>query len=239
MPDAGRLSEDRLPHCTPALTPYYPPPPWSLPGARVLKVVYETDIEPVLEWLTPKLTRSSPPYAVITVESYRKSPVGPFNVATQYIGCRAGFFIRALALQSVVDSPQALSALRETWGYPAVPGEVTLKKTKSGVSARVRSDDGKVLKVKLEDLESVDAGLVRFDPVLTLRAAPSLQEGTRHDLLQMVQIDPDYQVSEARRAATSLTLGAPWDVLPVRNIIAGVSCEMDTELPLARFVMPY
>jgi hypothetical protein len=36
-----------------------------------------------------------------------------------------------------------------------------------------------------------------------------------------------------------VTLGEGWDVLPVRYVISGLSCEMDTELPLARFVMPY
>jgi len=29
------------------------------------------------------------------------------------------------------------------------------------------------------------------------------------------------------------------NVLPVRNIIWAVSCTLNTELPLARFVMPY
>lgn len=239
MPDTGRLSEDRLPHTAPAIAPYYPPPPWKLPGARIVKVVYETDALPVLEWLPPKLTRSTPPYAVITIESYPESPVGPFSAATQYIGCRAGFFIRALALQTVVDSPVALSALREVWGYPARPGAVKLSETKSGATARVTSDDESVCDIRLKRSEEIPPGLVRLDPVLTLRTAPSLQEGSRHDLLQMVQVDPDYEVKSARRGAGEVTLGGSWGVLPVRNVIASVVCELDTELPLARFVMPY
>ncbi|HEY5640483.1 MAG TPA: acetoacetate decarboxylase family protein [Dehalococcoidia bacterium] len=239
MPDAGRLTEDRLPHAAPALAPYYPPPPWPLPGGRVIKVLYETDAAPVLEWLPPKLTRSSPPYAVITVERYTDTPVGPFSAATQFIGCRAGFFVRALALQTVVDSPVALAALREVWGWPATLGEVKVRETKTGVTARVSAGGTGLADVKLSRLEKIAPGLVRFDPVLTLRAAPSLQEGTRHDLLQMVQVDPDYEVKAAQRGSGVVSLGEAWSVLPVRNIVASVSCEVDTELPLARFVMPY
>ncbi len=67
MPDQGRLTEPRLPHTTPAVAPYYAPPPWKLPGARVLKLMYETDTEPLLAWLPAKIKRSSPPYAIITV----------------------------------------------------------------------------------------------------------------------------------------------------------------------------
>jgi len=239
MPDAGRLSEDRLPHTAPAIAPYYPAPPWKLPAARVIKVLYETDADPALEWLPPKLTRSSPPYAVITIERYDDTPIGPFSAATQYIGCRAGFFIRALALQTVVDSPVALSALREVWGFPATPGEIKVRETKAGLTARVTCEGAQVAEVRLSGLEDVPPGLIRFDPVLTLRTAPSLKDDARHDLLQMVQVDPDYQVKAALRGTGTVTLGESWGVLPVRNVVATVSCEVDTELPLARFVMPY
>src|SRR3990170_1608975 len=109
MPDYGRLTQDELPHTLPAVSPLYPPPPWPLPGARILKLVFETDKETVLRWLPPALSRSSPPYAIITVAHYPESPVGPFSLATQYIGCRARIFIRALALQAIVDNARALA----------------------------------------------------------------------------------------------------------------------------------
>lgn len=244
MPDAGRLTEQRLPHTLPFNNPLYPPPPWELKGASVVKVVYETDAEAVLEWLPPKLTRSSPPYAVITVAYFPESPVGEFSLAAQHIGCRAGFFIRALTLQAVTDSASSLAALREVWGYPCRPGQVGLRIGREQIEAYVSEEDVSVMAVRLTDAQEIGPDLVRFDPVLNLRLFPSLEEGKRHDLLQMVQIDPDYSITNARRAGARLDFpggdpASPWAVLPVRNMVSAVWCEMDTELPLARFVMPY
>lgn len=244
MPDQGRLSEDLVSHTSPVLSPAYPPPPWKLPGARILKILFETDKGPVLSWLPPKLSRSSPPYAIITIESYPESPVGPFNVATQYIGCRAGFFQRAYALQSVVDNTAALSALREVWGLPCKPGEVTLKQTEDGAVAAVGRNGKTLAEVTLSAPEMIEPDLIRFDPVLSLRLAPSVQEAVRHDLIQLVQIDPELSITESVRGNGSVAYPHSseqdaWDVLPSRNVVATVLCTLDTELPMARFVMPF
>jgi acetoacetate decarboxylase len=238
------LSEEKVPHTAPVLAPAYPAPPWRLPGATVVKVMYETDAAPVLECLPPKLTRSSPPYAIVTAEHYPDSPVGEFSVATQFIGCRAGFFIRAFALQSVVDGPQAIAALREVWGVPAVAGKVSIRELKDGAAATVKVGGGEVSRFEVRHAEPVDASLIRFDPVLCLRLVPSLQEGVSHDLIQLLQLDPQFEVRESRRGKGSVTYPgtsgrSSWSALPCRNVISAVWCRLDTELPLARFVLPY
>jgi acetoacetate decarboxylase len=244
MPDYGRLTEERLPATSPAIAPLYPPAPWPLPRAAVLKVLYETDGEPVLTWLPPKLSRSSPPYAVLTVAHFPESPVGPFSLATQAIGCRAAFFIRAFTLQAVTDNPAAMAALREIWGYPCKLGVIDLTSTNETASATIRVGPDSVAEVSLSDGAPVEGPSVRFDPVLNLRLAPSLEEGRRHDIVQMVQIDPDSEGRDAIRGRgevrfPSTSEVAPWHLLPSRNVISTVSCKVDTELPLARFVMPY
>jgi acetoacetate decarboxylase len=244
MPDAGRLTQDRLPHASPIVAPAYPAPPWALPGARILKVAFETAIDPVLDMLPPRLTRSAPPYAVITVAQYPESPVGPFSLATQCIGCRAGFFIRAYALQAVVDNPAALSGLREVWGVPAKLGQVSLTADANAVSARVSCDGNVVVEVALAEAEPIDADSLRLDPVLNLRITPSLQKGKPHESVQLVQIDPEYAIREPVRGRGSVRYpessdADPWHMLPVLNVISAVFCTADTEMPLARFVMPY
>lgn len=243
MPDAGQLTEDLVSHTAPTVTPLYAAPPWKLPSARILKVMYETDKEPVLAWLPPKLTRSSPPYAIVEVAHFPESPVGPFKLATQLIGCRASFFMRAFAIQAVVDNPIAMAALRELWGFPCRPGEVILEEPRGGVSATVTADGQTLCETGLTDIEVVETDTARFDPTLTLRLAPSVQEDVRHDLIQIMQLDPEQAIREAHRGHgfVKYTDAADndWALLPNRNIISAIWCTVDTELPLARFVLPY
>jgi len=236
MPEYGRLGQDTLAHTSPALAPLYPPPPWPLKNARVLKIAYETDAAPVIRWLPPRLSRSAPPYAIITVARYPDSPVGPFSLAAQYIGCRAGMFVRAFTIQAVTDNTTAIAALREVWGYPCTLGSVEM--SADGLSANVKSDDESLVDVSIAEAKPIDPEAMRFDPVLNVRAVPSLEEGRTHDLLQLLQIDPEHEIGESLRGVGSLALDG-WNVLPVRNVISSVFCVVNTELPLARFVMPY
>jgi acetoacetate decarboxylase len=244
MPDLGLFGRDRLPHASPLTASLYPPPPWPLPGARTLKLVFETDNESALRWLPPSLGRTSPAYAIITVARYPESPVGPFSLAAQYIGCRARMFTRAYALHAVTDSVRALAGLREMWGYPATLGRVRLSSGPRGAGARVAVEGETVAALRLTRPERCEPDLVRFDPVLSVRLVHSLQTGKRHAVLEMVQLDPEYRTAEAVRgrgllAYPSASEGNPWHLLPMLNMISATYSVGDIELPLARFVMPY
>ena len=244
MPDFGRLEQDRLTHTTPVIAPLYAPPPWPLPAARILKVTFETDTAPLLDWIPPRLSRSSPPYAMVTVMHCRKSPVGPFTLATQYAGCRAGMFIRAFSLQAIVDNPVALSGLRELWGVPCKLGEVSFKASAKAASATVSRKGAAIAELGFTEGEQIDAESVRLDPALNVRVFASIQDGRPYEALQIVQVDPDYEISQSLRGKGYLRYPSqsesdPWHLLPVRNIISASYCVADTEMPLARFVMPY
>jgi hypothetical protein len=197
----------------------------------------------VLTWLPPKLSRSAPPYAIVTVASYAESPVGPFNVATQYLGCRAGFFTRAFALHAVADNPAAVAALREVWGLPCVLGSISVARSETHVEAEIASTAGSIATLILDDGSPIDAGSARFDPVLTVRATPAIEEGKHHDLLQLVQIDPDYDISGCVRGKGTIeyspSVADAWDKVPAANMISAIDCTLSTELPLARYVLPY
>lgn len=244
MPDLGRLTRDRLPHTLPATAPLYPPPPWPLPGARTLKVVFETDTEATLNWLPPSLGRTSPAYGIITATHYPESPVGPFSLAVQYIGCRARMFSRAFALHAVADSAPAVAALRELWGFPAALGSVRLRAGPRSARATIAVGGHVLADLALSSGGPCDPSLVRFDPVLNVRLLSSIQPGKRHSLLEMVQLDPEYTIAKAirgqpRLAYPSAAEGNPWHLLRPLNMISAAFAVMDTELPLARFVMPF
>jgi acetoacetate decarboxylase len=137
-----------------------------------------------------------------------------------------------------------MAALREVWGYPCKLGEVTLAAEPDAIHATVGFEGNTIAEASIRDAAPIDGSAVRFDPVLNARVAPSLEDGKRHDLLQMVQIDPEVEVTEALRGAGEVTFPAeideaPWHLLPSRNMVSAFYCTMDTELPLARFVMPY
>jgi hypothetical protein len=137
----------------------------------------------------------------------------------------------------VTENATALTALREVWGYPCTLGSTEI--SDDGLAATVKDATGAILaEASIADAKPIDPEAMRFDPVLNVRAIPSLEEGRTHDLLQLLQIDPEHEIGESLRGKGSLTLGN-WDVLPVRNIISSVTCTLNTELPLARFVMPY
>ncbi|MBI1885959.1 MAG: acetoacetate decarboxylase family protein [Chloroflexi bacterium] len=244
MPDFGRLSADRLPHTTPVAAPLYPPPPWSLPGAEILKVTFEIDKDVCLNWLPPSLGRTSPAYAHVIIARYPESPVGPFSLATQYLGCRSRMFVRAYTVQAVTDNEAALSALRETWGFPCKLGRVELSRKGGAVEAGVERGGRRLVAVSFSDGAPIDAESVRFDPVLNLRLVPAVQEGKPPALVELAQIGPAYTIREALRGKAAVTYpepseGDPWHLLQPLYPIAAVFVVADTELPYARFVQPY
>lgn len=242
MPDYGQLTQDALAHTGPQSAPLYPPPPWLLPGSRLVKVMFETDSAALLESLPPKLSRSYPAYGVISIAHYPASPVGPFSLATQHLGCRAGFFIRAFTTQAVADTSEAVAGLREIWGYPCRLGTVQLNVEAGNGSATVEVGRREWLRLSLSEGSPIAPDSIRIDPLLNVRTVPAVEESKRHDLVQMLQIDPDYTVRDAMRAKCVVEYpeaGNPWAAIPALNVIAAVSCEVDTELPLARFVMAY
>lgn len=244
MPDLGRLNQEKLPHTYPFVAPLYPPPPWPLEGARFLRVTYEIDKDVALTWLPTSLSRSSPAYAHTIIAHYPSSPIGPFALASQYIGCRSRMLIRAYTLQAVVDNEVALSALREVWGYPCKLGRVEMQQRGDSAEASVSRDGRSLCRITLREGIPLHGSLIRFDPVLNVRLAPPIEEGKPPPFLEMVQVDPEFKIKEALRGEGSVTYpspleGDPWHLLQPLNIITATYVVADTELPFARFVMPY
>ena len=110
MPDYGTLRQDDLAPTGPQLAPLYPQLPWTLPDAHLLKCTFDTDADFVRRMLPDPLTRPISPFGAFVVQDVADSPLGPFRIAAQLLGCRYLTYARAYVLQAVIDGPVALAA---------------------------------------------------------------------------------------------------------------------------------
>ena len=112
MPDYGLVAAEELGPTTPQLAPLYPAMPWSMPGARIVKLAYEVGTDFIRHTLPAGLARSTPPYGTLLVYDVPESPFGPYRMAAQTLACRYRNFARVYVLQAVVDNPVGLAALQ-------------------------------------------------------------------------------------------------------------------------------
>lgn len=242
MPEFGRLRREDLPASTPFPAPLYPPPPWPLPGARILQLSFEIDRDTALHWLPTSLSRPTPPYANILIADYPESPVGPFGHAQQLIVCRSSVRARGFPLQTVASNPAALAALRELWGFPARPGRVSIEDDGEHVQARLETPDGRlILRAAMRYRSHADPAFIHYDPALCARLIGAVQGERPPTVLELVQVDPGYMIRDARLGDGVLEYGEPgegypWRLLASQNLIATTFTISDTELPLARYV---
>ena len=182
---------------------------WDLPKAEILQLACE--IADGTRVLLPRaLHPAIPEYVTFVVTRYSESPVGPFSLAQARLMARAGVHPRGYVLGAVASTPGAVTALRERWGYPAVPGEITLRRYHDRVAAAVRREGRTILELALIDPEIVSGGDLQYIHAITLArvdgAAPSWSRSIPHYTL--------HQASRGRahvRAVSSRGHGTrPW-----------------------------
>jgi len=205
---------------------------WELPKAEILQLAVEVaDGSRVL--LPRALHPAIPEYVTFVVTRYSESPVGPFDLAQVRLMARAGVHPRGYVLGAVASTADAASALRERWGYPAVPGEIALRRYHDRVAASVRREGRAILELALVDPELVAGSDLQYIHGVTLARV----EGA----VQLIQVDPHYTLHTAARgrARVSHFDAAAWNGAAIRlttPISASVSTS-DTDLPRIRFVM--
>ncbi len=210
--------------------------PWNLPGAEILQLAFEVPRD--TGSLLPRAMHPAiPSYATILVSRYPESPVGPFALAQLRLMARAGAHPRGYVLVAVASTAEAATALGERWGFPTVPGTVSLKRRHDRVTATVIREGVTVLECALVDPEPISGGDVQYIHSVTLARAP-LDGVTRPYL---IQVDPRYAFHKAEhgRPEVSGLDAAAWNAgsLRPRNPIAATVCTCDTDLPRIRFVM--
>ena len=205
---------------------------WELPKAEILQLACEVaDGTRVL--LPRALHPAIPEYVTFVVTRYPESPVGPFSLAQVRLMARAGVHPRGYVLGAVASSPGAVAALRERWGYPAVAGDITLRRYHDRVAAMVRREGQAILELALVDPEIVSGGDLQYIHAITLARVDGAA--------QLIQVDPHYTLHQASRGRADVTRFEPaaWNaaLVELTTPISASASTCDTDLPRIRFVM--
>ena len=177
---------------------------WELPKAEILQLACE--IADGSRALLPRaLHPAIPEYVTFVVTRYPESPVGPFDLAQVRLMARAGVHPRGYVVGAVASTASAASELRERWGYPAAPGEITLRRYHDRVAATVRREGQTILEMALIDPEIVSGGDLQYIHGITLARVDGAT--------QLVQVDPHYTLHNAARgrAHVSRFEAAAWN----------------------------
>ena len=163
---------------------------WEVPKAEVLQLAYEV-ADGTRALLPRALHPAIPEYVTFVVTRYPESPIGPFDLAQMRLMARAGVHPRGYVLGAVATTDAAVTALRERWGYPAVLGEITLRRYHDRVAATVRRGGETILELAAVDPEVVSGGDLQYIHAVTLARVDGAA--------QLIQVDPHYTVHRAAR----------------------------------------
>src|SRR5688500_12306886 len=244
MPDYGLVSAEDLGATTPQLAPLYPPLPWEMTGARIIKLAYEVGLDFVRNTLPAGLARPVPPYGTLLIYDVPESPFGPYRMAAQTLACRYRNFARVYVLQAVVDNPVALAALREVWSYPAAPGTVEVIDGDGEVKGVVASPDGAPLaRFTMTGIQGAEAERLVIDGELTARVPPRFSTAEAEPV-RLIQVNRAFALRDPTRAKFSVEFSSageryPWGAVPVTNLIIAVDTCADIEYAPTEHVLDY
>jgi acetoacetate decarboxylase len=244
MPDYGLVAAEELGPTTPQLAPLYPAMPWTMPGARIIKLAYEVGTDFIRHTLPAGLARSTPPYGTLVIYDVPESPFGPYRMAAQTLACRYRNFARVYVLQAVVDNPVALAALREVWSYPAAPGTVEVIDGDGEVKGVVASPDGAPLaRFTMTGIQGAEAERLVIDGELTARVPPRFSTAEAEPV-RLIQVNRAFALRDPTRAKFSVEFSSageryPWGAVPVTNLIIAVDTCADIEYAPTEHVLDY
>ncbi len=235
MPIFGLLDastvESRLPRMTGLDTEA-----WNLPGAEILQMAWEVPL--ATDALLPRAMHPAiPRYTTTLVARYPESPVGPFLLAQLRLMGRAGAHPRGYVLGALASTPEAVTALRERWGFPAELGTVRLRRHHDRVMVTVTRAGITTLDAALINPEVISGGDVQY--IHTVTFAQVTEPGG--PVSQLVQVDPHYTFHRAERGRPQVSRfeAGAWNADPLALLfpISATFCTSDTDLPQIRFVM--
>ena len=235
MPQFGTLDVDlvssHLPHLSALAAPT-----WELPDAEFLQINWEVDDAGALALTPPSLHPSIPPYASFFGCRFPDTPVGPFSLVQVRLVVRAGIRPRGLCLGAVCDSPDAVAALRDHWGFPVQLGEIEVANRHDQARFSASLDGRTVVELAVHTADVINGSdLMTFDNLHLVR----LGEETGATL---VQVDPEYTIHQADRGRPAVSVPDPQALgmqgsLRLVSPITGFTFRADSDLVPVRFTI--
>lgn len=211
-------------------------PTWELPDAEFLQINWEVDDGGALTLTPPSLHPSIPPFASFFGSHFPETPVGPFSLVQVRLVVRAGIRPRGLCLGAVCDSPAAVQALRDHWGYPVQLGAVDVAHRHDQVRFTAALDGRPVVELGVHTADVINGSdLMTFDNLHLVRLG---DESTP----KLVQVDPEYTIHQADRGRPTVSLPDP-EALGMRGAlrlvspIIGFTFRADSDLVPVRFTI--
>lgn len=232
MPQSGLKTPEQIGEAPVTDLESFPPLPWALPRAEVVQVTFEVDLDAALALLPEQLTRPVPPYARIIVSRYAASPVGPYSEALLLLAARFAMLPRNYVVAAVVSTDAARDAYRDIWSLPVSTGSIDLQRTPGASgSETIRAAVVSRLPlatIELPDAYAVEPGMIRYDPLVSVRV--------RQGEAEVIQFSGAPAVQEARLAkGATVNLHAddwsdPWFRLRSLNMISASFAVADLEM---------
>lgn len=211
-------------------------PTWELPDGEFLQINWEVAHDGALALTPPSLHPSIPPFASFFGCRFPESPVGPFSLVQIRLVVRAGIRPRGLCLGAVCDSADAVTALRDHWGYPVQLGEVDVAHRHDQVRFTAALDGRVVADLAVHTADVINGtDLMTFDNLHLVRLGDE-------DAPKLVQVDPEYTIHQADRGRPTVSLPDPDALGMVGNLvptapIIGFTCRADSDLVPVRFMI--
>ncbi len=228
----GQADLGRLAASAPRI-PAFHPEPIVLREVAAFQMTAEMHREAGMRALPPALHPTQP--AALSVQAFdvADGPFGAFAFAVARVTCRSGVRARGFTAGAYATTAEAVTGLRETFGFPCREGDVRLRRHYDGVDLSVHAGDEEILRVHGLDPDPMGLDDVQYTSTMNLAETPNG--------LRLVQVESRHQAGRVERLQADL-LGfdaAAWGepaLDPYYVIAASIALEEEMTLPAVRFV---
>lgn len=230
----GRMTKDKFGFSMPVSkgASLYTRHPYYYRDVRRLVIIYETDLDPVLDILPEFVDPSGdPPQVVVTVtDNGFCIPFGPYTESS--IGIRAKFKGEAVRYVAYmwVTSDAAMAAGREIYGTPKKLGKITLSNSSpcSEVLQGIieRPEGNRIITVSALLTELADPGDMEREPAALLKVIPDFCGANQPAIAELLRLDSSHKISsgpdglmELYKGIGSISFGSALQTDPAHELV--------------------